>query len=323
MGATSEPASGAPEPDPVAGRARADPPRLPALAASSRWPRARWWPTSTTPNPCSTPWRSTFRTGPGLASLIITATQVGYAAGLLLIVPLGDLYVRRVLVVRIFAVAAVALVACALAPDIWIFGLASVAVGGRLGGRPGHDPLRRRPGPGRTSGPRGGPDHDRPPPGHPARPHRIGPGGAGGRVAGDLLALRRAHGRLRRRAVARPSHREPAARTALRRPGRLLAAAPGGRARPAPAGMARGVCLRRFQRAVDDARLPALGRPLPLLQCRDRPLRPRGRGGNPGRQPGRQAGGRRSLHRLHPGGRRALDRRIRHACGPGARRWSP
>ncbi len=70
-----------------------------------------------------------FRTGSGLASLIITATQVGYAAGLLLIVPLGDLYVRRVLVVRIFAVAAVALVACALSPDIWIFGLASVAVG--------------------------------------------------------------------------------------------------------------------------------------------------------------------------------------------------
>ena len=70
-----------------------------------------------------------FHTGSGLASLIITATQVGYAAGLLLIVPLGDLYVRRVLVVRIFAVAAVALVACAVAPDIWIFGLASVAVG--------------------------------------------------------------------------------------------------------------------------------------------------------------------------------------------------
>ena len=70
-----------------------------------------------------------FHTGSGLASLIITATQVGYAAGLLLIVPLGDLYVRRVLVVRIFAVAAVALVACAIAPDIWIFGLASVAVG--------------------------------------------------------------------------------------------------------------------------------------------------------------------------------------------------
>jgi predicted MFS family arabinose efflux permease len=70
-----------------------------------------------------------FHSGSGLASLIITATQVGYAVGLLLIVPLGDLYPRRLLVVRIFGVAALALVACALAPDIWIFGLASVAVG--------------------------------------------------------------------------------------------------------------------------------------------------------------------------------------------------
>jgi predicted MFS family arabinose efflux permease len=70
-----------------------------------------------------------FHSGSGLASLIITATQVGYAAGLLLIVPLGDLHSRRVLVTRIFAVAAVALMGCALAPDIWVFGLASVAVG--------------------------------------------------------------------------------------------------------------------------------------------------------------------------------------------------
>jgi predicted MFS family arabinose efflux permease len=70
-----------------------------------------------------------FHSGSGLASLIITATQVGYAAGLLLVVPLGDLHPRRILVVRIFGVAAVALVACALSPDIWVFGLASIAVG--------------------------------------------------------------------------------------------------------------------------------------------------------------------------------------------------
>jgi predicted MFS family arabinose efflux permease len=70
-----------------------------------------------------------FHSGSGLASLIITATQVGYAAGLLLVVPLGDLHPRRILVVRIFGMAVVALVACALSPDIWIFGIASVAVG--------------------------------------------------------------------------------------------------------------------------------------------------------------------------------------------------
>jgi predicted MFS family arabinose efflux permease len=71
-----------------------------------------------------------FHSGSGPASLIITCTQVGYAAGLLLVVPLGDLHARRTLVPRIFAVAALALVGCALAPTLWFFGLASVAVGG-------------------------------------------------------------------------------------------------------------------------------------------------------------------------------------------------
>jgi predicted MFS family arabinose efflux permease len=70
-----------------------------------------------------------FRSGAGPASLIITCTQVGYAAGLLLVVPLGDLYARRTLVTRIFGVAALALLACALAPTLWFFGVASVAVG--------------------------------------------------------------------------------------------------------------------------------------------------------------------------------------------------
>ena len=71
-----------------------------------------------------------FHSGPGPTSSIITATQIGYAAGLLLVVPLGDLHPRRALVTRLFWVAAVALVACALAPNLWLFGLASIAVGG-------------------------------------------------------------------------------------------------------------------------------------------------------------------------------------------------
>jgi predicted MFS family arabinose efflux permease len=70
-----------------------------------------------------------FHSGPGPTSSIITATQIGYAAGLLLVVPLGDLHPRRGLVTRLFCVSAVALVACALAPNLWIFGAASVAVG--------------------------------------------------------------------------------------------------------------------------------------------------------------------------------------------------
>ena len=71
-----------------------------------------------------------FRSGPGATSSVITATQIGYAAGLLLVVPLGDLHPRRALVTRLFRVSTVALVACALAPNLWFFALASVAVGG-------------------------------------------------------------------------------------------------------------------------------------------------------------------------------------------------
>jgi predicted MFS family arabinose efflux permease len=71
----------------------------------------------------------TFHTGPGPTSGVITASQVGYAAGLLLIVPLGDLHPRRRLATRLFLLAAVALVACALAPALWFFALASVLVG--------------------------------------------------------------------------------------------------------------------------------------------------------------------------------------------------
>ena len=71
-----------------------------------------------------------FHSGPGATSSIITATQIGYAAGLLLVVPLGDLHPRRGLVTRLFCVAAVALVACALAPSLWFFAVASIAVGG-------------------------------------------------------------------------------------------------------------------------------------------------------------------------------------------------
>ncbi len=71
-----------------------------------------------------------FHSGPAPASAVITASQVGYAAGLLLIVPLGDLHPRRSLATRLFLLSAVALVACALAPTLWFFAVASVLVGG-------------------------------------------------------------------------------------------------------------------------------------------------------------------------------------------------
>lgn len=70
-----------------------------------------------------------FHASTSATASLITCTQLGYAAGLLLVVPLGDLYARRRLTVRIFLVAAAALVVCAEAPALWLFAVGSVAVG--------------------------------------------------------------------------------------------------------------------------------------------------------------------------------------------------
>lgn len=51
------------------------------------------------------------------AGWLVTATQVGYALGILLVVPLGDVVDRRRLVPVVLLCSAVALVACALAPS--------------------------------------------------------------------------------------------------------------------------------------------------------------------------------------------------------------
>lgn len=65
----------------------------------------------------------------GAAGTIITMTQLGYAAGLVLLVPLGDLLERRRLISRVLLAATVSLVAAALAPHmIWFF-IACLLVG--------------------------------------------------------------------------------------------------------------------------------------------------------------------------------------------------
>ena len=72
---------------------------------------------------------ATFGTGSAVTSTVVTATQVGYALGLLLVVPLGDLHPRRRLVALLLGVAAIGLLVCAVAPTLWLFEAASVLAG--------------------------------------------------------------------------------------------------------------------------------------------------------------------------------------------------
>src|SRR4051794_11839660 len=63
------------------------------------------------------------------AGLLVTLTQIGYGAGILLIVPLGDVRDRRRLVIAVMLCATVALVACALAPSFGVLLVAITALG--------------------------------------------------------------------------------------------------------------------------------------------------------------------------------------------------
>src|SRR3984957_16852400 len=72
---------------------------------------------------------SAFSVSQGSTELVVTLTQLGYAIGLFLLVPLGDLLENRVLVSRTLLVTAAALLAAGLAPNFGVFLAVSVVVG--------------------------------------------------------------------------------------------------------------------------------------------------------------------------------------------------
>jgi predicted MFS family arabinose efflux permease len=73
---------------------------------------------------------TSFHVSQGVATTAVTATQIGYAVALLLVLPLGDLLEVKRLASRLLVVTALALVVAAYAPSLWVFLVASVVVGG-------------------------------------------------------------------------------------------------------------------------------------------------------------------------------------------------
>jgi predicted MFS family arabinose efflux permease len=72
---------------------------------------------------------SSFHVSQGTAAIVVTATQLGYAAGLAFLVPLGDVLENRKLACRTLILTAVALGVAALSPDFTLFLVMSVGIG--------------------------------------------------------------------------------------------------------------------------------------------------------------------------------------------------
>jgi predicted MFS family arabinose efflux permease len=70
-----------------------------------------------------------FHVGQGTATIVVTMTQIGYALGLLFLLPVGDLLENRVLVTRTLVATALALAAAGAAPNFGLFLALSVLVG--------------------------------------------------------------------------------------------------------------------------------------------------------------------------------------------------
>jgi predicted MFS family arabinose efflux permease len=73
--------------------------------------------------------REVFGVSEAVAGLVVTASQIGYAAGLILLLPLGDLFERRRTVTFLAALTAAGLALAAFAPSIGLFIVACGGIG--------------------------------------------------------------------------------------------------------------------------------------------------------------------------------------------------
>jgi predicted MFS family arabinose efflux permease len=71
----------------------------------------------------------TFHANSAQIGTVAVATQMGYAAGILIFVPMGDVMERRSLIVKLFAAVTVALIAAGLSPSLWTLVATSIAIG--------------------------------------------------------------------------------------------------------------------------------------------------------------------------------------------------
>lgn len=70
-----------------------------------------------------------FGLSPASGGLLVTATQIGYAIGILFILPLGDFVRRKRLIIIVMTLSIIALVSCALSPSFIILALSLFCMG--------------------------------------------------------------------------------------------------------------------------------------------------------------------------------------------------
>jgi predicted MFS family arabinose efflux permease len=71
----------------------------------------------------------TYHATEGSAAIVVTVTQLGYAAGIIVLMPLGDLIENRALASRVLVVTAIAAALASIAPNLTTFLIFSVLLG--------------------------------------------------------------------------------------------------------------------------------------------------------------------------------------------------